>query len=157
MADPATWMVIISAAGAGYSIYAGERAEDVADKRAAEMEAQGRENAKLIEAETQEQARRVSAQQREAESMALAKAAASGVQVSGSTKDYLSDMSTENKRQLDWLKKSGKSKANLARSGAYVSASGVRESGTQAKYGGYSDAVKTAGTTIAKGADEGWW
>jgi len=150
-------MVAISAAGTAYSIYSGMEAKDAADRQAAEQERLARENAAAIEAETAENARRLSMQQAEREGMAMAKAAASGVKTSGSTGDYLSDMSTEHKRELDWLKKSGASQAGIAKQSGYTQAQGTRNAGQQALNQGIAGGIKTAGSTMGWGIENKGW
>lgn len=76
----------------------------------------GEKNAEFTEQETAEQVRRKEGAARYKEGMAQAQAAASGIKTSGSTDLYLSEMMAEHKREVDWVKKSGKSRAGIERS-----------------------------------------
>ena len=93
---------VIGAATAGYTAYqqkvAAEDAERIAKK-----------NAELAEQEAEEQARRVEKQQARELSLAKAKAAASGVDItSGSVADYLLEMEDWQKEELDWIRRTGR-------------------------------------------------
>ena len=71
-------------------------------------------SARMQELETFEEARRLKKQQDANLATARARAAASGVG-GGTVKGYLGEMDAEQKAQLEWLKKAGKSQADLTR------------------------------------------
>ena len=99
-----------------------------------------RENARLIEAENVEQARRMESENEARESSARARAAASGVNLTGTTGEYLSEMERENTRQENWLKRSGASRADSA-----------RRRGDAAYSSGLADAIGTAAGGFGQG------
>lgn len=106
--------LVLSAASAGYSIYSSEQA-------AKEAERMGNKNATSIEAETEEAARRAAKDAERSEARARAAAATLGLE--GESVDlYLKDLANTNKEQIDWLKKSGQSRADIAREGGQAAA-----------------------------------
>ena len=116
--------LLISAASAGYSIYSSEKAakeaEDIADANAAREAAEAEEMAQRAEKEAARE-----------ESLARAKAFASGV--GGESTDlYLKDLTTTNRREIDWIRKSGASKADITRSEGSAQASALRREGVAA-------------------------
>jgi hypothetical protein len=93
---------VIGAATAGYSAYQQHQAAGDAEKIA-------KRNAELAEQEAEEQARRIEKQQSRDLSLAKAKAAASGVDItSGSVSSYLMELEDWQKEELDWIKSTGK-------------------------------------------------
>ncbi len=103
-----------------------EAAQDAAD----DQEEIGRENARLIAEETEESARREEKAAAAAESQSRARAAASGVTLSGSTSEYLSEQQKANAERIKWLRKSGSSRASITEREGAMTASATRAQGT---------------------------
>lgn len=126
--------------GAGATVYsayqkgqAAEEAEKIAEK-----------NAQRTELETEEAARRLERQQERNQSLAKARAAASGA--GGASVDtYLDDMEAEDERQLNWLKKSGASQAEIQRWEGRATAKAGRAGAIAGMIGGAAD-MFSAGT-----------
>jgi len=109
---------------------AGKRAESIAE-----------DNAHRAKMEAEEEARRLSRSQRRNQSSLRARAAASGIKLSGSTKTYLDEYVDEDSRQLDWQKKSGKSREGLIRKQG-------KDQKKTAQYGAYGSFFNTMSS---------WW
>ena len=101
------------------------------------------QNAANVEAETAEQVRRTEATNAAASAERVARMAASGGTASGSSQNFLDTQDARQKNDIDWLKQSGSSKANIAREeGRYANLTGkATASGTRASTAG----SKTAG------------
>ena len=78
-----------------------------------EQEKLAEKNALLEKRELQEQTRRQAAEDRRIRGTALARAAASGMRISGSVSASLDYLEEEQGRQLDWLKTAGASRIRL--------------------------------------------
>jgi hypothetical protein len=137
---------IIMAVGGAFMEYkaAGDR-EDAMDRVAQQQEAAGEkakhiatQNAANIEAETAETVRRETTAAKQAEATRRGKLAASGGSVSGSSANFLEQQAAESDKYIDWLKKSGGSRAAIERErGAYSSASAsATAAGTRASSAG---------------------
>ncbi len=125
-------------------------------RAAAESEALGRENAAAIEAETAESARRLSKQQAETESLAQAKAAASGAGGKSQT-TFLESMVGEHGRQLDWLKQSGRSQASIARRAGASQGRVGRSQAKATEAAGVGNFLQSTGTFASQSTKAGWW
>ena len=147
---------IATIAGTAYSVKSSMDAARAQDRAASEAERLGRENAAMIEAETAEQARRVREEQLQTQSLAQARASASGAK-GGSIDIYTDEMVTEQKRQLDWLKQSGESKARLAIMGGQHTAGVGRAQASATRAGAVSTVISGAGTFASQGAKANWW
>lgn len=114
---------ISSILGTGYSIYsniqAANEAEDIAEA-----------NADRIAAETEEQARRLEKEKARELAMGRARAYASGFTGEGSSQLVLEDLERTRTEEIEWLKRSGASRANIA----------LME-GSTAKKQGYAQAI----------------
>jgi hypothetical protein len=106
-----------------------------------DAEKAGRRNAARLEAETEETKRRTRREQRKRQSSLRARAAASGIKLSGSTKTFLDDYVEEDERQLSWLEESGKSQASILRKQG-------KEERRNAQYGSYGTFLRTAGSWL---------
>lgn len=85
-------------------------------------------NASLELAETEEAAKRLEREQDKTRSLAIAKAAASGVTLDGSIGLYLGDMAQTMADEYNWLLRSGESKADIIRrAGSMEAASSVEQ------------------------------
>lgn len=128
----------MSAAG---SMYQSSQMASAQREAAREQRRMSELNASAIEAETSEQARRMKGDIAQKEATARARAAASGASVEGtSVGTYLEELSAEDQAQLDWLVKSGQTRAGI-----------TREEGVSAEKAGMAQAgaTKTAGTIEA--------
>lgn len=126
-----------------------------ANQQAAAVESKNiaNRNAARIEAETAEEVRREKRDAQQRRDLALVKAAASGGTLTGSTGLYLDEMKDNDVQFLDWLQKSGSSKADIARrEGNYnfltgiAAASGTRAQASSAKYEGYGHLLSAGGS-----------
>lgn len=123
-------------------------------KAAAEAERMGREKAARIEAETEEQKRREQLMQEQTEGAAKTRAAASGIQLTGSTAKALTALYEEHKRQLDFLDLSGRMRAREA----IAEGRAARQYGeTQAAQTMFSSFSNLATGIYGTGKDYGWW
>ncbi len=151
MAQAAPVITAISAiATAGAAVYSGFRQLDAGDdaREISEREAE------LARAETEEEARRLEKAQERQESLAKARAAASGVRSdTGSVALFLKELGDENTRQLDWLRRTGLRRAKL-----------IEEGGEFARYQARSRAFSSFGQAFGAlpkfaeaGSKAGWW
>ena len=147
---------VATIAGTAYSVKSSMDAEHAQKRAASEAERLGRENAAMIEAETAEQARRVREEQLQTQSLAQARAAASGAK-GGSIDIYAEEMITEQKRQLDWLKQSGESRARLAIMSGQQAGQAGRAQASATKAGAVGTFISGAGTFASQGAKANWW
>lgn len=99
------------------------------------------DNADRLKAESEEEKRRMRIEQRDKQSSLRARAAASGVELSGSTSTVLSNYVDEDERQLSWLGSAADSQASI-----------IRKEGKNAKknstYGAYGSFFSTVSN---------WW
>ena len=108
-----------------------------------EARALSERNAALIEAESREEGRRLKFQAEKEQSLARARAAASGITMAGSPGLYVSEMENVMQDELDWLRKSSESRQDITRrTGEYqrdiaqTRAEGARIGGVQSLLGG---------------------
>ena len=99
-----------------------------AQKAANEQEDIADQNAKREKEEAEELAQRAEDTAAREESLARARAAASGVG-GKSTNLYISDLTKRNQREIDWMRKSGKSKAKITQREGRAAASATRSQG----------------------------
>lgn len=114
-------------------------------------------NERAMQAQNAETERRLAAQNRTAEGIARARAAASGVALTGSMADYLSFMRDENLKEFEWTQQSGKSKLEALKA---AGESDVRALKTKAKAAGKEATGAIIGgvlDTVATGFDAGGW
>ena len=101
---------------AGAGMYAASQKYEAADQAEEIAEL----NARNAEMEAEESARRLEKQQASNQSLARARAAASGAG-GESVANYLEDMEREDENQLDWIRRAGSSQAGiLRRQGAHA-------------------------------------
>ena len=72
-----------------------------------------RRNAERIRKEAAEKRRRESRSQKQKQSTLRARAAASGIKISGSTKNFLDDYINEDEKQLSWMSNAAESQASI--------------------------------------------
>lgn len=145
---PTAISAIIAIGSTAYSTHQASKAEEEAGREAKRL---ANLNAADKMVATEEETRRLRNQQTEEESLALARAAASGVDVSGSTSNlFLKTLTTENKAQLDWLRKSGLSaSARIKEGGESAYRTGMTQAAsTQAR--GLATVAKTGGEAFNK-------
>ena len=81
----------------------------------------GKKNAEYIRQETSEQVRRLELAQEQVIAKTKGAQAGSGIELGGGTVDtYIAEMKNNFAKELDWLKKSGKSRAAIAKEGGNV-------------------------------------
>lgn len=121
------WFLPIAATVLGgiQAVNAGKQAEQLGY----EQELLAEKNALLARRELQEQVRRQQKEDERLRSAALARAAASGAQISDSVADYLDYFEEEQERQINWLKTSGASRIRLQLSADRIQAKTTRQRG----------------------------
>lgn len=150
-------MAIMSAVGTGLSLVQGMSAAKKQEAAAEESRRLAQKNAANIEAETMEQKRREADAQKDVEAQTRARIAASGVTGAGSPKDYLDTMEAEHAKELDWLRKSGASRASIAKSEGNIAYRQGMASASSTMAGTFSNVISGAGTTYGYGTKAGWW
>lgn len=106
---------VVSLATGVMGLMAANKQGDVGDK-----------NVRNIELETAEESRRLGRTQRANLAKGEALTGATGLQRSGSMKNFLRSVDEEQGKQLAWLKTSGASKADIANEEAEAAAAGTR-------------------------------
>lgn len=136
------WLVpaIMSVFGGIQGYESGRQMESQAD----EMERLAERNSLLERRELAEQVRRQTEEDYRIRSAALARAAASGVRVSGSVADYLDYMEDEQARQLRWLKTAGASRIRLNLEAGKTQADATRTRAETQKWGSLIQGFTTA-------------
>lgn len=117
--------VVVAAAGTAYTVYSTEQA-------AAEQKKIARANAERIKRENEESLRRLKKQQEANMAEARARAAASGVTTEGTQKTYLDEMKDAFQSEVDWLRSSGASQAQITQSEGFLQADITRTKGISA-------------------------
>lgn len=127
------WLVpaVMSVFGALQGYEAGREMDNLADER----ERLAERNALLARRDLAEKVRRQAEEDYRLRSAALARAAATGVRVSGSVADYLEYMEDEQARQLRWLRTSGASRIRLELEGAKRDADSLRIRASSQRWG----------------------
>lgn len=95
-------------------------------KTAKEQKKAARRNEDFIRKEAEEEARRLEKAQKMQLAEAEARVGATGLKMSGSQLDYVEEMKKEQNAQLDWLKKSGATRAEIAGIRGNIEASASR-------------------------------
>lgn len=126
--------VAVAAAGAAYSAYSAHEA-------AAEQKKIAAQNAARIKAENEEALRRLKKQQASNLSEARARAAASGMDTSGTQKSYLDEMADAFKSETDWLRSSGASQAAITQREGNLRADATRSAGISKGISGVASAA----------------
>ncbi len=143
--------------GTAYSVSSQRKAAQRQEAAAQQSEQIGRENAATIEGETREQVRRQKLKDASDAGSAKAKAAASGLENTGTISTFLSDMTTAQKESLDWLSKSGEQRARIAQlSGEYTAGQG-RAAATGTRASSVNTAVSGFGSAYNIGDSQNWW
>ena len=143
--------------GAVYSIYSGMQEKKASKAAAKEQEAMAARNAALSEAETREEAARMQQAKDEQMAKSRAKAAASGVQTGGSMDIFMGAQDDKLRGEIDWLKKSGSSRADLIRQGGAFAASQTRQQGSTALASGIAGAIGGLGSAYDSGKFDSWF
>lgn len=138
---------IIGAGTAAYSAYSQAEAAEDAKKI-------GEQNAALARAETEEEARRLEKEQERTAGLARARAFASGVDPeSMSTQLFLEDLETTQREELDWLRRSGYSRADIAEEQGEL----ARAKGMAGAYASAGDVFASAPAIYESGQKAEWW
>ena len=147
--------LIVGLISAGISLFGASKARSAA-----------RANASRIKAEGRERERRQAAEDKRTEARGRARAAASGVSLTGSPEGFLESLMSENRRELDFLRSNTDQRADAARS----QGDAAFMSGLGSAFGSIAGAAKGSslggtGTTGGAPADmdptgspsQGWW
>ncbi len=131
-----------------YTTYKGYKDQK---KAAKESERSYERDVEYQRMETEEQVRRTELEHQQQEAKARALAAASGTKVQGTVSMFLKEMEEENLREIDWIAKSGASRADI-----------IRERGRMARKEGKARAQSTlyegiAGGISSVGKATSWW
>lgn len=133
-------MVISLASG----LYQYKSAQDAADAQ----EDIADQNAKREQREAEEMASRAESEAAREQSLARARAAASGV--GGESTDlYISDLTRRRNREIDWMRESGKSRAKITRREGRHEARATRAQGVGAMFSALGGAAQ-------QGSDVDW-
>jgi hypothetical protein len=127
----------IMAVGAVSGFLGGKKAAKQA-KKAGQMSA----NLKIME--TNENLRRTQFAQTQVMGEARAKVFASNLQMKGSPQDYLRILQSEQRKELDWMKKAGTLEANAIKAGGQATARSLMTSATSSLLTGLASSVATA-------------
>ncbi len=124
-------MVWLAAAGLAISVVGSLFGASQASKAAKKAERLGALNADYIGEETAEQKRRLRFEQGKTTATAKTNIAASGFRSGARTQGashtaYMKSMKTQQQSELDWLTKSGESRAKIAREGGDMAASQMK-------------------------------
>jgi len=109
-------------------------------------------NASLIGQTSAEEERRLQNEMVQTEALAGAMSAASGVETSGSREISIGATKRENKAQLDWLRKSNRSKASAALAGGNIQSSQLK---TQAVMSGVKGFARIADSLFSNPQSSG--
>ena len=129
--------IVLAGATAGYQYVQGQKAAEAAEEV-------GAANAAAAAAETAEAARRLRRQQDITLAEQRARAAASGVQSTGSQLAWLEDEAGEAGAEMDWLKKAGLSQQQLAYLSGKQASGAASAAGTGAALGTLGGGVNSA-------------
>ena len=141
-------MAISAAVAAGTAVYSASEQSKAAD----EAKKLANKNAAAAEAEAEEAARRARKDADRVEATARARAAGSGVE--GETTDlYLKELETVNAEQIAWIKKSGASHADIAR----TQGKHAYRQGMAGAWGSMGTAAGHVGNVGTYGGQAGWW
>ena len=135
---------------------ASQEAASQQEAAAAEAEKLAEANAVASEAETQESMRRTRRQHAASAASARAKAGASGIE-GGSMEDAIANMISEHGTQLDWMKKSGASQADIIRKGGKLTGMQGRAQAESTRARGTTDLLKSGQTVYSSGKKADWW
>lgn len=115
-----------------------------------EAEKMAKENAKRARAETAEEVRRQQAANAQMEGLAKARAAAGGAKLTGTVSSYLDRLKEENLKDIDWMRRSGASRAGLEQRKGKVAKS-------QATAGAVGSLAGSASSFYSAGSNANWW
>ena len=132
MAEVALIATVAATAFSAYQQYEGAK----------DAEQLAKEQADRQKAEAEEMARRAEKDASRQESLARARAAASGIGAGGSTALYMSELEKTQREEIDWIRRAGASQARL-----------TRKEGRWAYRRGMAGAVSTAASGVTGGYD----
>lgn len=149
-----TGMEIIGLFGSAVSFITQMSAAGDQKAIAAQQEELAIKNAANIEAEGREEARRLGLEQEQAEGLTRAKIAASGATAEGSTGSYMDNMAKEHEKEMDWLKKSTASQADIAKSSGSITAQTTLAKASATEMGAVTSVF---GDVSSIGKSAGWF
>ena len=114
-------------------------------------------NERAMQAENAEKTRRISAQNSRQESLARAKAAASGVALTGSTADYLAELEGENLKELEWTQSALQGKLNALTMAGNLQEESLHQRAKAAGSKKTGAIIGGLGETFEIGAEAGGW
>ena len=135
-----------------YGIYSGVQQKKSAEAASKEQKQMAQRNAARTEAETMEQKRRAEQEASEQMARTRAKAGASGIKPLGSMDIFMGSEEDKFNREIDWLVKSGASKASLEKASGYSQARQTKSAGESAMYSSLGSGLGKIGS----GASD-WW
>jgi hypothetical protein len=161
-------MVAMSVVSGLMSIKQGMDAKKDAKAAAAEQERIARENAAFKEAETVEQARRMQEEEDSAAAKRRAMAASTGIATdqASSLDIFMGAQEDKFSKELDWLRKSGASQADIINKQGSLAANITRSQGEQAKWQGISSGIGSVASGVSTGykaytnpanTGKNWW
>ncbi len=147
----------LSTGKAIYEYKAADQAERAYEKAAERTSALNDLNERAMQAENAENERRLTAVNARTESLARAKAAASGLALTGSMADYLSFLETENLKELEWTQAAGQSRLAAATASGNLQEQTLKNQAKAAGHGKTGALISGAGETFETGAEAGGW
>ena len=153
--------IAATAASTAYSFISAQKVASQQKEAAKAAREIGNFNAANVRAETEEMARRQQLQNERLEATATARAAATGFKSGqGSLATYIQDLQQENTAELDWLIKSGMSRASLEeKKGEYSYLTGLANANATSASGwsGLISGIGGVSSGLITGRDKGWW
>ncbi len=133
------WLIpaALSVFGAVKQYQAGKEMKDLAGRQ----EQQAAQNRELEIQQLAENVRRQDIADSRLRGSAMAKAAASGAEVTGSVSDYLGYIESEQSLEMQWMQRAGKTRADLNYSSGMSQAESTRVSGKSQQYAAFGQAA----------------
>jgi len=137
-------MGALAIVGAGISLYSGSKQKKESRKAGKRTEKLAGQNADLARTELDESLRVLAFEQERTRSTTRARAAASGVTLSGSISQYLARQQEEQTKAATFAEKAGESRISIIREGGQAAAKDIRARGDTAFIQGITQGVNTA-------------
>lgn len=149
--------LVIDVGKAYYEYDSAKDAEKAADKAADRTSALNALNERAQQAENAETERRAALTNKQTESLARAKAAASGAAMTGSVSDYLSFLEAENLEEFEWLQKSGASTLNAMQASGATAVQTLKDQADVYGRQATGAAISGVASAFQTGMDAGGW
>lgn len=145
---------VLQVASAVFGVVQGVKSYKDSKDAAKEQKKIGRMNAQNIMGETAEERRRSARANQQRAGSSAAQRAASGLRGGGSLALFEQDQQDEFARQMEWLNKSGQSRADIQRTSGNLAADQTKAGGESA----FLESIVPAGESLYKGGKGlNWW